>query len=172
MTIVERRRKPAGVDGSAPTKLAASGQQIGSLEDTEDSDVANAAVVLAWTARALLGDLEREIEARSGDASSRNNVLRGLSELFGGISAVLSHMGHKAEAASCDLAAAAAASAYQNGLIKIGAERRIAPTDSTAVLAERLYAKSWVIWGKSTEMAREEAHRALSVLAEKFGGQK
>lgn len=168
-TVVERRRRPAE-EGSVPTKLAASGHQINLLENIEEADVTKAAVVLAWTARSMLSDLEREIESRSKqpDTVSRNELLRGLGGLFNGLSAVLAHMGYRVEAASCNMAGAAALSAYQNGLIKIGAERRIAPTDATKVLAERLYQKSLVIWGKSTEMAREEAHRALSVLAERF----
>lgn len=136
-----------------------------SVEETE-----RAILALVWAARATLSDIERTISGRSfHDETLLNQKLKSVADGLNGVAGLLRELGDTVEASACELASAAATAAFWHGAVYVGAANRTRQSSTAGIaVAERLEHRNLVIWGKSTEAAREECHRALAALCDAF----
>lgn len=141
------------------------------MSEPSVEEIERSLLALAWVARSSLSEVERAIAARSTDMAALNLRIKSVADTFGGIAGFLSDSNRPHEQLACDLAAAACFTAYWHGRVYRGATERLAstaPTSRYAALYERLHHRATVQWGKATEAAREEAHRALALLCDAF----
>jgi hypothetical protein len=184
MTIVERRKRPSAIAAkvlpptppqppsptNGPKRLF--GSALREMEEPQDEDVFRAMVSLAWVCRSNAADIDRLIMERSPAAAAANPNLKGTADTLSGIGQSLSALGYEREADACAAAAAAAMAAFFTGKVAIFSEQRLmaasASSDAQWSLYEKLSHKATVAWGQSAERAKDEAHRALASLCDRF----
>lgn len=148
------------------------GASLARMEDPEGGDFIRSAITLAWFARSSISTIERAVEARDKSASSLNPNMKSAANVLAGIAGLMEQMGYRHEADACGAASDAAMASFFHGEVAQAASRRLAAagasSDAQWNLYERLHYRAMVIWGKSAEGAREETHRALAALCDRF----
>jgi hypothetical protein len=183
MTIVERKRRPSAM-AARPTEQvipptprpvpapALAGSALSRAEDPTTDDVERAMVVMSWVARSTISEIEKAVASRDPGAPGINFKMQRSGDLFSGIAGTLASMGHVREQEACLMAASTALASFFHGEVCRAAHDRLSKSagvsDAQWALYERLAHRATVVWGKSAEAAREEAHRALAAMCDLF----